>query len=702
MKLHLSLLERIIDLRQVLGTRELEPIDSQALRHLLDDVVSDVKDVETDGGRVVYTVEALATRGDHFCALGIARELSARSLQPIKYPSLAPEIRENRTSVPVYKDTEKCLRYALMEMHLPADLPLRGDIASILNAPDPSRHAIVHTLNYILLELGQPMHAFDREKIEGEVRIVVSENEEVVEALDGKSYRVPAGSILIRDKKKTIAVAGIIGLSNSMVTPATRRVLVESATFDPVSVRKAARGMGVATDASFVFERGADIDAVVPALKRLAYLLAGGSSSDAAHVVGTTIVEGKPTEKRTVKLNLSTLRKQMNLPRLQEAEVLARLKNLGFSSDLVLPDKPSDKDLKFMMTVPSWRLFDVRNEEDVIEEFVRVHGLNSVKLELPRLDPESRPLHPLDALMRDIESALHGNGFYEVITKSLVSSDEVEFVSSLDPKLGAEHVGINNAIEINNSHLKVTNILSLYRLADKNHRHGVSTFKAYEMGRLFRKTEDLKAKYGYERDVLSLAFAGRWYEGEWKGVEDLNEQLTLFKGVLQSIHQALGIRVRVEEGTSALLHPGYQGTLKAGRKTIGIFGVAHPSIKESISLKFPLMYAEIDMDSLLELREERPYATVVDLPSIRRDLTLKIGARDFAARVASIVASSKPAFLKSVSIVDDFKKEGEDFRRTTFRLVFQNPERTLEHTEVDEAMKLVLIGLAAGQIEIAA
>ena len=677
MKLHTILLEKIIDLPSG---------DTNELRQLLDDVGLEVKDIDLAGTRPVFNIETLANRGDHLSALGVARELSGRLLTSIKLPPLAATLSDRKTAVPVTVRTPRCLRYALMEMQLPQEMKLRSDIAAVIRDADPARHTIVHLLNYILLEIGQPMHAFDREKVDGEVRIELSDKSEQIVALDGKTYTVPADSVMIRDRSKTIAVAGVIGCANSMVTPTTKNVLIESALFDPVSVRKTARGLQLSTDASYTFERGGDIELAVTALKRLAYLASSGAGGDdGARVIGLSVVEGSPTEKRRVTLGLEKLRAQLNLPRLASSEVAARLKNLGYSVEL-------DEEKEEVRTVvPSWRLFEVQHEQDLIEDFARAHGLNRVKLELPPLDPDLPELSEEEKIAERVEPVLHGNGFYEVITKVFYAAEEVALIGELEPKRKDTHVTVKNAVEQSNSHLRLTALIHHYRLADANHRHGTLAFKAYEIGRLFSTASPYgNSPYQFEHEVLALSASGRWYEGEWRGAEELKSQIAKFKGVLEGLFESLGVELSVAKSESGLFHPGYQGLLKVGRHECGIFGVAHPLIRDRLGCKFPLLHAEISLPALIAVAKPREFLRPVDYPSIRRDITLKLPDKELAGRVSKIIHEAKPAHLVAVTIVDDFKKESEAFRRVSYRLTFQSAERTLAHQDVDGEMSRVL------------
>lgn len=682
MKLHLTMLEKLI---------ELPSKDPKEIRHLLDDTGLEVKGVEGDGLATVYNIETLANRGDTLCAVGMARDLSARLLTGLKLPAVAAAIEDRKASVAVKRNTAKCLRYALLELVLPKGMELRSDITAIMGALPPDRHAIVEVLNYIGLELGQPMHAFDKEKVEGEIVVEDLDSAQEIVALDGKTYRVPAGSVVIRDRKKILAVAGVIGCQNSMVTPETSRVLVESATFDPVAIRLTRRAMNISTDASYAFERGADVDAVRFALQRLVYLTVGaaGAVKDAssAQVVGLTYIEGEPAERRKIQYSITNFRQHLNSPRLAEAEVNTRLKHLGFVIEA------GTEPLQFKATVPSWRLWDVRNPEDLVEEFVRVHGLNKVKLQLPPLDYEAPELDPTEQFLELVEPALHGYGFCEVITKGFTSSDDVRLLSEIDPASAQAYIGMKNSLESGYSHLKQSNILHLARVCENNLRRGVEAIKIYEFGRIFSREPRGEARYEFERDLLTLAATGRWMDTQWRKGEDLNQVLFFFKGALEAVMAALGAELAVAPSTHPFLHPGMQGALKVGRTTVGVFGVIHPFLQEKIDLQQRVVYAEFEVEKLCKLMSSRQYRRVGDLPFTWRDITLKVGARELAGDTIRFIEEVKPLHLTKVDIVDDFKKSDENFRRVSYRLTFENPERTLESAEVDAQMQTILVQL---------
>jgi phenylalanyl-tRNA synthetase beta chain len=695
MKLHVRLLEKWMEIPECAP----ETAARSQLRHTLDDIGLEVKSVEvTPEKGVVFTIETLANRGDHLYVLGVARELAARTLAQFKLPTLAAKLSDRKASIPVRRITEKCPRYALLEMSLPAEMPLRNDVAAFVEEPG-KHHAIVDILNYTQMEFGQPMHAFDADKIDGEIIIDLSTKVEEIEALDGKTYKVPEGSILIRDRKKIIAVAGVIGCSNSMVTASTRKVYVEAAVFDPTSVRITARGMGIGTEASHAFERGVDPEGIQTALKRLVTLAEGSAGSipgaESAHTLGLTYLEANAPEKRKVNATLNNLRRELNMPRLEEVEIVARLKHLGYSVEATTVGKDRD----FSLTVPSWRLWDCRNREDIVEDVARSVSLNRMRPELPALDYEAPAKNPIETVFHRVRSAVLGNGFFEVITKGFYSAADVALLESLHRGVSSQHVALKNSLEQSNSHMKVTNILHTTKLLALNRKRGVRAPKVFEFCRLFSKPAELPSDepkerdaldYNYERDVLCLASAGRWADVEWRKGESLEEYARLFKGAIAAIVKSLGCEFSVGKSENKFLHPGMQASIKMGRSVVGFFGVVHPTIREACDLKEEAFYAEFDLRLVYRLMSKVEAPAVSDLPPISRDLTLKIDLKEQAGRVLRILHELNLESVTEASIIDDFRKQEESFRRVTYRVTFQRADRTLKHEEVDAAMTTLL------------
>jgi phenylalanyl-tRNA synthetase beta chain len=655
MKLSLHLLEKFIDL----PTKNI-----QELRHIFDDLGLEVENVSEEKGDTIISIETLAQRGDHLSAVGIAREFSARYLCPMRPVEVLNDWNPKPFPRPVSVTSGACLRYALMK------LDLKGD-------------RIVDCLKSILLEIGQPMHAFDADKVEGSIHVVTSTKPEEIVALDGHKYLVPAGSVLVRDDKKTLAVAGVIGCANSMVTDATTHLFIESATFDPVSVRKTSKQMKISTDASYAFERGCDREQVIFSLKRLVTLLVqqGAIVPD----IFVYYYPGEAVQLRKIPFSLERVRSQVNLSTLSDEEIKTRLSLLGYSWEVSC-------DGVLIMSPPSWREWSVKTQETIIEDFARSFSLNKIPPQLPSLDYAVPAVLEKEQLLSAIEPVLWGNGFFEVITKSYYSPESVAYLRELDPGAEEKHIRIKNSVEKEYSYLKITNIIHLAKLAEYNLKRNIRSFKVYECARVYGKTPR-DGSYESEWDVLSLAVAHQWYDSTWKTTESLETMLYLFKGLLESVVKSTG-KMSVGEGSISYLHPNCQATLVVDGCECGFFGRIHPVLKERLGMTEDLLYAELDL-AKLSAKKEGKSSEFSDYPAMKRDLTILLPRHGLAGKVVEEIRLMAPAFLQELSIIDSFQKEGEDVRRVTYRLVFQSREKTLQKDEVDLIMKDLLSKMEA-------
>ena len=670
MKLSLTLLARCLDL----PTK-----DAAELRRLFDDLGLEVEQYVEEKGEPFFKIETLAHRGDHLSAYGIARELSARYLTPLKplilYPSWPPA-EAHDASV----ETESCLRYALLSMDLPSGLFVPNEIRQVMGAYKAETPAIVHLLNYVLEEIGQPMHAFDADSIEGPIRVVLSQREEEIAALDGKTYRVPAGSVLIQDAVKIVAIGGVIGCANSMVTLRTKRVLIESAAFDPVCVRKTARAMGLSTDASYVFERGSDRELVITALRRLLALVKNPSGLRLSYILGPE----RPV--RTFALDLGWVRSFLAFPKLTCEMIQERLSLLGYS----VVSKSAES---CSVVAPSWREYNVQTALAVVEDVARVYSLNALPQTLPPLDYKAPAEHENERFLRLVEPVLIGQGFCEAVTKSYYSHEAVCALKEVDPTIEVRHVAVKNSIEKDYSFLKATNCVHFAKLVESNARRDVSSIKVFEFGRLYDRTLP-SGPYQFEKDVLSMALLGRWYDSEWGKPQNIEASLLHMKGTLEALVRSVGGVMAVGPSQIPVLHPHVQAAVMVQGRACGFFGLIHPVLRERLGLEEPMVYAEIDVAALLSVCQRRhAVGRFSEYPAVTRDLTLKLPKGVPAGSVVEAIWALQKEPLQQVHIVDSFQKKEEPFRRVSYRLHFQSDERTLEREEVDAAMEQVVRGL---------
>jgi phenylalanyl-tRNA synthetase beta chain len=296
--------------------------------------------------------------------------------------------------------------------------------------------------------------------------------------------------------------------------------------------------------------------------------------------------------------------------------------------------------------------------------------------------------------------ALRGNGFAEVISTGFYSAAEVSLLEKLERGVAKRHVALKNSLEASNSHMKYTNIIHLSRMLADNLKRGVVSPKVYDYTRVFYRPEGEVSReprlrdffeYDYEYDVLTLASAGRWSDSEWRKSEPVDEHARLFTGCINSLIKSIGGVFSVSKSEHPFLHPGMQGSIKMGRNVVGVCGVIHPLVREHCDLREPGFYAELDLRLLFMNRRDEIVCS--DFPKIARDVTFSVELREQAGRILRLIHECQVPALSEAHIVDDFTKPGEGFRRITYRVVFQSPERTLKHDEVDGAMTELLENL---------
>lgn len=660
MKLNINLLKKFVTV----------PDDQIQLRQLLDDLGLEVKDIS----ETIIDIETLAHRGDHLSAIGVAREIAARNFTYMFHPNLDSELPVKKTSVDVYVNTKNCFNYSLLEVAVPQDYKFVPEVAGL----ELEGEEVIKLVNYIQLEMGQPMHAFDADLLKGGIIIDETDSDKEIIGLDGKAYRIPAGSIVIRDREKIIAAAGVIGCENSMVSSKTKRILVESASFDPVKVRITSKKMGLSTDASYIFERGSDYQAPQTSLHRL--LALGHNPYNSLQPLGFTTVSNPP-EPKVFTIPIKLFEAHSGIKKIDHELLVKRLKLLGY--EVAVQDK------NIQATPPSWRYWNVLTPMTVVEDYIRSTSYNSVKTTLPELQLEDPELDFENIFLDKTQNILLGNGFYEVITKAYYSSEQAKLVGRYLGDL--KHVALANSLEKGYSHLRTSHIAHFAEVINKNLKYGVNSVKIFELANIFSDENT-------ERNILSLAVGGRVSELEFKE-KSLVDPLYLLQGLVFGILSSLDISINIKNSKNPLLHPSKQVEIVYKKKVLACLGEVHPSlIKDLDSSTF--VFGEVYLDVVSEIPSTRNRNQYSDFPVMKRDLTLKIPYQFLAADLNRIIDSLELSDLRKVEFIDDFKKSDEDFRRFTIRMIFQSLDQTLASATVDDYMAKVCESLSKNGISL--
>jgi phenylalanyl-tRNA synthetase beta chain len=679
MKIGIDVLRRFTDL----------PDDLSEVRSLLDDIGVEVKRMDGDQ----FTLELLANRGDHHGYWGLATEVSGRTGKAVRWPTYA-ELDVGQSAFPIRLETPLCLQYSGTVLVREGAGELGPDELRTLEAgASQSIGPVIDATNLSSLELGQPTHAFDADKIVGSVVIRTSlEGEQAWPLFQEEKVVLPVGTLVIADEVKVLAIAGVIGCQESRTTDETRRVLLESATFEPVTVRKASRALGIQTTSSARFERGADPSMVVVGAGRVVSLLEGaGWRREGA----TTLLGDWTDPERDVRLDPDHAREFLGVDT-SDDEMLQRLGRYGFTAR-------RDGEV-YQVRVPPHRLWDVESAQDLYEEVVKSIGYNDTPIGLPMVQMGALQ-SPEEIARETIDGVLIGQGFYEVVTDGF-------YGRGMREKLGVEeghplwrHVETSNALDRAYSLLKNNTLGQAVETISTNLRMANHDVKAFEWTRTFHAEAGRFHESVREQRVLWAVVNGAARPGTWAGAERPADPLFL-KGVLAELALTLGlpleIRGRGEHPVSTLLHPNRQADVWLGDERIGVLGEVHPEVLRGFRIKRARpCFLELRAEPLLRTGTRPAYSPPRGYHLVERNLAFTLPHRVEAGEVQAHLIENGPEWLERVDIVDqyDHEHEGQPVRTITFALAYANEEaqRTAEEANAASEGLIASVQTAFGE-----
>ena len=679
------------------------PEAPRELRDLLDDIGVEVKRLEVVDGDPHLNLELLANRGDHYCYEGVAREIAGRTGQSVCQPDIAP-LELGESPHPMHSESQEgCLVYTLTLLERAGEGELPEEARDVLvGAYANSVSGPVDATNVANFEFGQPSHAFDADKIRGAIRVRLSRAGETAHPLfQEERVDLPEGTLVIADDEKILAIAGVIGCEESKTTDQTTRILLESATFDPVLVRKASRALGIHTDSSARFERGSDPIRPLIGAGRVVHLLEQAGWQR----VGTTGAIGSWSDpNRTIALNIASAAGFLEYP-LTETEVRARLTRYGFTVSPAWPewsldegwtppaelaDAPRDRLRQTVLVrVPPVRLWDCEFPADLYEELAKSIGYSAIPTSLPPIDLGGVPSRP--EVVRDtVEDVLVAAGFYEVITDGFYGRDQ-------RTKLGIDeehplwpHVETQNALDRAYSLLKNNCLAQALDVVSQNLRMRTQEVKAYEWTRTFHPDPLAANHVCTERSMLWFVANGHDGPLNWAGA-NRPADAWFVKGLVEEIAVRLGLDLTIAKADSSYplsscLHPNRQAVVRLGDRTIGILGEVHPSVLKNARIKRARpVYAELALDDLLATPTPRRVEEPPSVHPILRSLAFSLPGRVEAGDVQRVLSRGGPDWLESVTISDVFETEeqGTPVRAVTFALCFSQEDATRSADEVN-------------------
>lgn len=623
----------------------------------------------------IIDIDLTPNRGDCLSVRGIAREVAVfNSLPAPKGPvvdAVAADIEETfnvELSAP-----DACPRYVGrviknvdVSKPTPAWMVERLE-RSGLRSIDP----VVDITNYIMMELGQPMHGFDLDTLKGGINVRLAEAGEKLTLLDGQEVELTDKVLLIADEARPLAMAGIMGGEDTGVSEKTKNVFFESAWFNPIAIAGRARNFGLHTDSSHRFERGVDPALAEVAIERATALLLEICGGEAGPVEVTEVEDNLPAQ-ATITLRKHRIKDLLNLE-LADDEVERMLTGLG----LELTARSNEG---WIFKAPTWR-FDMEIEEDLLEELARLYGYNNVPVTAPvaSLAPQANDESKIG--IAGLQNQLLSLGYQEVITYSFVP-EKIQAV--MDP--GVDVTKLANPITNELAVMRTTLWSGLVQTLEYNQKRQQSRVRIMETGLSFHGDEQ-------PRCIAGLAYGTRMPKG-WFGADDV-DFYDVKADVEALVAASRGHTVEFVAGEHKALHPGQTAEILVDGKSAGFMGALHPSVLKALDLKGPVFVFELRLDAIdhAELPAAKPLSK---FPETSRDLAM---IADSAAPVGPMLTAAKAAageFAIDVTLFDVYQGKGveEGKKSVAFGLTWQSETRTLNDDEINASVDAVLETLA--------
>ena len=640
-------------------------------------------------GDVIFDFDVTPNRPDCLSVIGTAREISAITSGSLRLPQIHYEELEDWiesfASVDI-AEPDLCPRYC-------ASL-----ITGIKIAPSPSWlqqrlnscgmrpiNNVVDITNYVMLEYGQPLHAFDYHKLKGRQIIVRrAENGEAITTLDGSKRALKPEILVIADKEEAVAVAGIMGGLDSEVTDKTDTILLESANFNQATIRRGCSHLQFQSEASIRFDKGLNSELPLLPLKRATQLLLELAGGRAAKGI-IDVYPGK-SEPKLISLSAWEVERLSGL-KVNVDEMLKVLKALGFECH------EDNSGSQVSVSVPYWRS-DVKCSADLVEEVVRIIGYEKIPITrlgspLPQQESKLSPSAQQSNLKEKLRNILTGFGFQEILTYSLVSLEKLQ---KLSPKLelGIPPLKVANPMTREQEYLRTSLRAGLLSTLSHNQKFEQAGVRLFEIGKVFLpRGKDLPE----EREMLCAVLSGPRAELSWQADK---EPLDFFdaKGVVENLLSQLGLKASFDVSDDEILFPGTGADIIAEDDKVGIVGDVHPRVAQAFELSNTICLIEIDLEKLLtKITGIKEYQSIPRFPSVTRDLALVIDEQVSYGRVEEIIQSFP--LVTKVTLFDLYRGEqiAEGKKSFAVRIICQSPSHTLTDEEVDQTQEQMLARL---------
>lgn len=611
---------------------------------------------------------------------GVARELSALTGLSIKFPQVSSNGNIDADIDVVIEDQEKCPRYAAITFDIKVEESPKWLQERLQLAGFRPKNNVVDVTNYVMHELGHPLHAFDLDKIEGKkIKVRVAKKDEKITLLDDREVFLLADTLVIADASKPLAIAGVMGGKTAEVSEETSHVVVEAAYFQPSSVRRTAKKLGVATTASFYFERGTDPHILPTVLHRVATLLQDISKPQGFSKV---FEKGETFKQRTLFCRVNRVNQILGT-KLALNEVETIFKKLGFKIK-------REKDDTIEVSVPSFRN-DIKEEIDLIEEVARLYGYDNI-FEANRdvIYRGSIISHnPFYPYLKKVRFGLLTEGLQEVLTCNLIGPEEAALVSpSIFPSRSL--IKILNPTSLAHSVMRPSLLPNALQVIKENVNHNILSIAAFEVGRIHFKTKDSFV----EPTAMAVYLTGKRIPHHF-GKKDEDYDFYDLKGIVENF--LLGLKIRNIEfipSSFSNFHPYRQAKINIGTKQeIGVMGELHPAFLASMGLTQPLYYAELNLDELYPLvKKDTKMKPLPLFPTSTRDWTYTLDRKYLVGDLLNLIYSIPSKILEEVMLLDVYQSDklGSDVKNVTLRFIYRDLEKTVSFEEVEKEHERII------------
>ena len=629
----------------------------------------DVKEVMGLHGAVI-DFEITPNRPDCLSIIGMARETAATLEAELKYPNIKIENEEGNIEQYVesieVKDYDLCKRYygrVIKDVEIKSS-PLWLQ-RRIMEAGVRPINNIVDITNYVMLEMGQPLHAFDLDKIKGKKVIVRKANEnENVTTLDGEIRKLDASMLVIADDSEPIAVAGVMGGLDSEVSQDTKTILIESASFDGRNVRLTSRALGLRTEASSKFEKDLDSEMVEKACNRVCQLI---EQIGAGKVVGGHIDNyDKKSEVKNITLRPEKVEKLLGVS-IEVDRMIEILNNLEISAKLV--------DNKIETVIPTFRA-DLEIETDLIEEVGRVYGFHNIESKPLRGEVSRGEKTRSRRIEDEVKETLSGLGLNEITTYSFISPKAYDKINLSEDSMKRKCVELLNPLGEDYSVMRTTLIPNMLEVLARNYKHGIKQAEIYELGNIFIPKEIPVKGLPYENKTLCLGMYGAC---------DFFD----IKGLVESILENLNIKEYdySREENYSTFHPGRTANIVKGNHVLGTIGELHPDVMEVYGIKDKVYIAELDFELLTTLTNlERKYKALPKFPATSRDIAIVVDEEVMVGDIEKVILENSGKIVEEVNLFDIYTGTQIEVgkKSVAYSITYRSHEKTLVDEEVSK------------------